>query len=54
MSTQAHDGIPFSLLPEEKYEHCRLLELPPELLGILTADSPQALQFKSADGPLAG
>ncbi|KAI6801101.1 hypothetical protein KC363_g771 [Hortaea werneckii] len=54
MATQTHDGIPFSLLPEEKYEHCRLLELPPELLGILTADSPQALQFKSAEGPSAG
>ncbi|KAK4544436.1 hypothetical protein LTR36_004327 [Oleoguttula mirabilis] len=51
MSTQDESGIAFSLLPEEGQQHFRLLELPPELLSLLTSDSPPILQFKSQDGP---
>lgn len=40
MSTQDQSDTPFSILPEEQQQHLRLLELPPELLSILTQDNP--------------
>lgn len=40
MSTQADSGIPLSLLPEEQHQSFRLLELPPELLALLTSENP--------------
>ncbi|KAK6430116.1 hypothetical protein LTR95_013734 [Oleoguttula sp. CCFEE 5521] len=49
MSTQSSAGIPVSLLPEEQHQHFRLLELPPELLEILTSANPPTLYFKSSE-----
>jgi len=40
MSTQADAGISLSLLPEDSQQSFRLLELPPELLTLLTSDNP--------------
>jgi hypothetical protein len=40
MSTQEDAGMPLSLLPEDKQHSFRLLELPPELLHLLTSDNP--------------
>jgi len=40
MSTQADAGISLSLLPEDNQQSFRLLELPPELLNLLTSDNP--------------
>ncbi|KAK5688500.1 hypothetical protein LTS10_000478 [Elasticomyces elasticus] len=67
MSTQPDDGFTFSILPEEQREHFRLLELPPELLELVTSntshtvlstriitDGNDRLQFKSADGQHTG
>lgn len=39
MSTQQETGIEFSLAPEENQHHFRLLELPAELLSVITADN---------------
>ena len=39
MSTQNDGGIEFSLVPEDSRQHFRLLELPPELLNIVTASN---------------
>ncbi|KAK5121414.1 hypothetical protein LTR85_005246 [Meristemomyces frigidus] len=50
MSTQNGSGIAFSILPEEGQQHFRLLELPPELLSLLTSNDPPTLQFKSENG----
>ncbi|KAK5131611.1 hypothetical protein LTR08_000798 [Meristemomyces frigidus] len=50
MSTNDGNGISFSILPEEDQQHFRLLELPPELLRMLTSDTSTTLQFKSQDG----
>ncbi|OQO09489.1 hypothetical protein B0A48_04890 [Cryoendolithus antarcticus] len=49
MSTQGDAGTPISLLAEEQHQHFRLLELPPELLEILTSANPPTLYFKSAE-----
>lgn len=38
MATQDAAGIDFSILPAGQQEHFRLLELPPELLGLLTSE----------------
>ncbi|KAK4895411.1 hypothetical protein LTR27_006475 [Elasticomyces elasticus] len=54
MSTQPDDGFTFSILPEEQREHFRLLELPPELLELVTSNTSHTLQFKSADGQHSG
>jgi hypothetical protein len=40
MSTQGDAGIPLSLLAEDRQHPFRLLELPPELLKLLTSDNP--------------
>lgn len=40
MSTQDSDGIAFSILSEDNQQHFRLLELPAELLGLLTSNDP--------------
>ena len=40
MSTQGDAGIPLSLLAEDRQQSFRLLELPPELLKLLTSDNP--------------
>ncbi|KAK5165232.1 uncharacterized protein LTR77_009330 [Saxophila tyrrhenica] len=47
MSTQHEISIPFSLLPEESQQHFRLLELPPDLLDVITADNASPLYLKS-------
>ncbi|KAK3678003.1 hypothetical protein LTR78_002098 [Recurvomyces mirabilis] len=47
MSSQGHEAGKFSILPEESREQFRLLELPPDLLAILTSSEPQPLIFKS-------
>lgn len=39
MSTQEAAGIEFAILPEEHHQHFRLLELPPELLNVITASN---------------
>ncbi|OQO00111.1 hypothetical protein B0A48_13897 [Cryoendolithus antarcticus] len=49
MSTQSSTGIPVSLLAEAQHQHFRLLELPPELLEVLTSANPPTLYFKSAE-----
>ncbi|KAK4980152.1 hypothetical protein LTR42_000459 [Elasticomyces elasticus] len=54
MSTQPDDGFTFSILAEEQREHFRLLELPPELLELVTSNTSHTLQFKSADGQHTG
>lgn len=38
MSTQGDNGVAFSVLPQESQQHCRLLELPAELLDHLTSN----------------
>jgi hypothetical protein len=38
MSSQGDQGVSFSIVPEENRQHFRLLELPPELLEILTTN----------------
>ncbi|KAF7186477.1 hypothetical protein HII31_12179 [Pseudocercospora fuligena] len=54
MSTQNRDaGVPITVLPESDLQHVRLLELPPELLALLTGESPPRLQLKSKED-LAG
>jgi len=40
MSTQGDAGIPLSLLAEDQQQSFRLLELPAELLKLLTSDNP--------------
>lgn len=40
MSTQSDAGIPLSLLAEDHQQSFRLLELPAELLKLLTSDNP--------------
>jgi len=40
MSTQNENGTVFSILPEESQQHFRLLELPLEILSVLTSDNP--------------
>jgi hypothetical protein len=40
MATQEDAGISLALLPEDKQHSFRLLELPPELLSLLTSDNP--------------
>jgi len=40
MSTQRDAGIPLSLLAEDHQQSFRLLELPAELLNLLTSDNP--------------
>lgn len=40
MSSQDASGIDFAVLPESQQHHFRLLELPPELLELLTSDNP--------------
>lgn len=40
MSRQDESGIAFSILPEDGRQHFRLLELPAELLDLLTSDNP--------------
>jgi hypothetical protein len=40
MSTQSDAGIPLSLLAEDRQQSFRLLELPAELLKLLTSDHP--------------
>lgn len=39
MSTQDESGIEFSVVPEENQQHFRLLELPAELLAVLTSEN---------------
>ena len=39
MSTQDESGVGFEILPEESQQHFRLLELPPELLALLTSEN---------------
>ncbi|KAM0717341.1 hypothetical protein Q7P37_007193 [Cladosporium fusiforme] len=51
MSTQADSGIPLSLLPEERHQPFRLLELPPDLLSVLTSKNPPVLRLKSSHAP---
>ena len=41
MSTNDKNGTSFSIQPEEDQQHFRLLELPPELLDILTSENPK-------------
>ncbi|EME78384.1 uncharacterized protein MYCFIDRAFT_205014 [Pseudocercospora fijiensis CIRAD86] len=54
MSTQDREaGVPISVLPESDLQHVRLLELPPELLALLTGECPPRLQLKSKED-LAG
>ncbi|EMC91612.1 hypothetical protein BAUCODRAFT_299017 [Baudoinia panamericana UAMH 10762] len=48
MSSQNGSGIAFCLRSEESQDHFRLLELPPELLQLVTSANPPVLQFKSA------
>jgi len=40
MATQNEDGIPLSLLSKDQQQTFRLLELPPELLTLLTSENP--------------
>lgn len=40
MATQVDAGIPLSLLAEDRQQSFRLLELPSELLALLTSDNP--------------
>jgi hypothetical protein len=40
MATQGDAGIPLSLLAEDQQQSFRLLELPAELLKLLTSDNP--------------
>lgn len=41
MSTQNPEaGITVSILPEKQLERVRLLELPPELLALVTSENP--------------
>ncbi|KAK3070915.1 hypothetical protein LTR53_009595 [Teratosphaeriaceae sp. CCFEE 6253] len=47
MSKHGDDGISFSILPEDRREHFRLLELPRELLQSLGSNTALTLQFKS-------
>ncbi|KAK4494128.1 hypothetical protein PRZ48_014426 [Zasmidium cellare] len=42
-------GIPITILPESDLQHFRLLELPAELLALVTSESPPLLQLKSVD-----
>ncbi|KAF2723876.1 hypothetical protein K431DRAFT_324672 [Polychaeton citri CBS 116435] len=49
MSTQDQTGIEFSVVPEEHQERFRLLELPPELLALLTQEDAEPLLFKATD-----
>jgi sister chromatid cohesion protein DCC1 len=39
MSTQNEEGIEFSIIPEAQQQHYRLLELPPELLEVVTSSN---------------
>lgn len=39
MSTQDASGLEFSILPEDQQQQFRLLELPPELLELLTSEN---------------
>lgn len=42
------DGIHVSILPENDLQHFRLLELPPELLALVTSETPPVwVQLKS-------
>ncbi|SMR58429.1 unnamed protein product [Zymoseptoria tritici ST99CH_1E4] len=54
MSTQdPNAGVPIQVRPESQLEHYRLLELPADLLALLTSDEPPVLHLKSredADG----
>jgi len=40
MATQNEDGIPLSLLSKDQQQTFRLLELPPELLTLITSENP--------------
>jgi hypothetical protein len=40
MSSRANYGIPVTLRREADQEHFRLLELPPNLLALLTSENP--------------
>lgn len=40
MSTQGGYGIPLTLVAEAERKHFRLLELPAEILALLTSESP--------------
>ena len=40
MSTQEGLAIELSVLPEENQDHFRLLELPAEILSLLTSEQP--------------
>lgn len=50
MSTQEGSGIEFSIVPEENQEHLRLLELPADLLNILTSENPPMFVFSVSVG----
>jgi len=49
MSTQDSGGIQFSVDGEEQQQHFRLLELPPDLLNIVTSQNPPAFVWSSLD-----
>lgn len=40
MSTQNAPGIEFAIVPEGSRQHFRLLELPPDLLSVITSENP--------------
>jgi hypothetical protein len=40
MSTQHEPGVEFAIVPEESRQHFRLLELPPDLLSLITSENP--------------
>ena len=40
MSTQAEPGIEFAIASEQDRQHFRLLELPRDLLSLITSDDP--------------
>ncbi|KAF2764915.1 hypothetical protein EJ03DRAFT_355359 [Teratosphaeria nubilosa] len=48
MSTQSASATEFFVLPEESQPQFRLLELPPELLEILTSTDAKPIHFKSS------
>nr|POE51771.1 sister chromatid cohesion protein dcc1 [Quercus suber] len=51
MSTQSgsESRLTFSITPQDHQQHLRLLELPPDVLNLITSDNPPILQLKSLD-----
>ncbi|KAK3716220.1 hypothetical protein LTR37_006665 [Vermiconidia calcicola] len=51
MSTEDESGPEFRMVPEESQQHFRLLELPADLLNVLTSVDAPTLKLKSQEGP---